>query len=303
MIYTSLIMKKILTISVFLLISVLLVFLACEREDLAITDPENIFLQTENETVAEAVLQAIEDQIDKEINRLENAGYNPLLLKSAEAGKCEPVVTVKTPEKSPFPKTITLDYGSGCTDAEGNFRAGKVEVHITGPYWEKNSVRTAKLEDYRFNDLKVKGERKEMNKGTNAKGYYILDVDLSLRFTDAEKGDLICDRDWTRQREYDRGSDLTSNADDQVWVTGSARVDKKDISMVKEITDTLYRKVSCAHFMSGVITTIVNKEKVATLDYGKEGDCDNLAIWTNIKTGKTKTLTLKQGVNWFSVKK
>jgi hypothetical protein len=296
-------MKRILTIYGFLLISVFVLFPACEREELTANDPESILLQAENETVAEAVLQSIEDQIDKEINRLENAGYNPLLLKSAEAGNCDPVVTVKTPEKSAFPKTITLDYGSGCTDTEGNLRAGKVVVQITGPYWEKNTVRNAKLEDYRFNDLKVKGDRKEVNKGTNSEGYYHFEVDHSLTFTKADNGELICDRDWKRSRIYDRGNNLESNEDDQVWVTGSAKVDKKDVSMLKEITVTLYRKLTCAHFMSGVITTTINKEKVAALDYGKEGECDDKATWKNLKTGKTKEISLKKGVNWFSVKK
>jgi hypothetical protein len=276
---------------------------SCEREELSGFTPENLMLQAENETVAEAVLQQVEDQIDKEISRLENVNFNPLLLKSATVGACDPVVTVKTAEKSPFPKTITLDWGTGCTDTEGNLRAGKVVVHITGPYWEKNTVRTAKLEDYRFNDFKVKGERKEVNKGTNAQGHFLFETDHSLTFTKAGNGELICDRDWKRNREYDRGTDLSSTADDQVWVTGSAKVDKNDLSMVREITVTLYRKITCAHFMSGVITTFVNKEKVATLDYGKEGECDNQAVWTNLKTGKSKAITLAPVVNWFSVKK
>jgi len=72
--------------------------------------------------------------------------------------------------------------------------------------------------------------------------------------------------------------------------------------MVKEITVKLHRKMSCSHFESGVITTFVKKEKVATLDYGIDGECDK-AVWTDVKTGKTKTITLKSGVHWFSVKK
>ena len=154
-------MKKMMTVAGYLLLFLLIFSTSCEREELSGFTPENLLLQAENETVAEAMLQQVEDQIDKEISRLENVNFNPLLLKSAEVGSCDPKVTVNTPEKSAFPKTITLDYGSGCNDPEGNFRAGKVIVHLTGPYWEKNTVRSAKLEDYRFNDLKVKGEKKD----------------------------------------------------------------------------------------------------------------------------------------------
>jgi hypothetical protein len=295
-------MKRLIGYSVVLIIVFLLAAISCNRDEISIPDEATLLLQTENETVAEAVIQQIEDQIDKEIDLLENANYIPTSLKSAEADACNPVVKVDTPEKAKFPKTITLDYGSGCTDGDGNFRAGKVVVHITGPYWEKNTVRTAKLVDYLFNDLKVIGERIETNKGTNNKGYFLFEVKHSIKFTKAANGELVSDRNWERERIYDRGKDLKTNTDDQVWVTGSAKVEKNGITVVKEITKPLYREISCKHFMSGVITTFTNKEKTAELDYGK-GDCDDKAEWTNFKTKQTKTITLKSGINWFSVKK
>jgi hypothetical protein len=148
----------------------------------------------------------------------------------------------------------------------------------------------------------VNGERREINKGTNDKGYFLFDVSHSIKFTKAANGELVSDRDWKREREYDRGKDLQTNKDDRVWVTGSAKVEKNGTSIVKEITKPLYREISCQHFMSGVITTITNKEKTAELDYGK-GDCDDKAEYTNLKTKQTKTITLKSGINWFSVKK
>jgi hypothetical protein len=294
-------MKKVICFSVVLIIVFLLAAISCNRDEFSIPDEATLLLQTENETIAEAAFQLIEDQIDKEIDLLESANYLPGSLKSAEVDACNPVVTVDTPEKNKFPKTITLDYGSGCTEGE-NFRAGKVVVHITGPYWEKNTVRTARLVDYLFNDLKVNGEKREINKGTNDKGYFMFDVNRSIKFTKAANGELVSDRDWKRERVYDRGKDLKTNADDQVWVTGSAKVEKNGITMMKEITTPLYREISCKHFMSGVITTFTNKEKTSELDYGK-GGCDDKAEWTNFKTKETKTITLKAGINWFSVKK
>ena len=77
-----------------------------------------------------------------------------------------------------------------------------------------------------FNDLKVNGERREINKGTNDKGYFLFDVSHSIKFTKAANGELVSDRDWKREREYDRGKDLQTNKDDRVWVTGSAKVEK-----------------------------------------------------------------------------
>ena len=164
-------MKRAVTFFVMGILVCLIAVVSCNRDEFTVSEEEMNLVQAENETIAEAVFQQIEDQIDREITLLETVNYLPGSLKSAEAETCKPVVTVDTPEKAKFPKTITLDYGSGCTDGDRNFRAGKVVVHITGPYWEKNTVRTAKLVDYLFNDLKVNGERIETNKGTNDKGY------------------------------------------------------------------------------------------------------------------------------------
>jgi len=294
-------MKKVVAFLLMGMLVCLLAVVSCNRDEFSLSEEELNLVQTENETIAEAVFQQIEDQIDREITLLEAANYLPGSLKSAEFDPCKPVVTVDTPEKAKFPKTITLDYGSGCTDGE-NFRAGKVVVHITGPYWEKNTVRTAKLVDYIFNDLKMIGERREINKGTNNEGYFLFEVNHSIKFTKATNGELVSDRDWKRVRKYDRGKELTKNTDDRVWVTGSAKVEKNGITMVKEITTELYREITCKHFMSGVITTYTNKEKTAELDYGKSG-CDDKAEYTNFKTKQTKTITLKSGINWFSVKK
>ncbi len=295
-------MKKTLIILGLCILAGTIAISSCNRDDFSVAEEEDLLQQAENEAVTEMVLQNIEDQIDKEINLLESANYNPATLKSAEAGACSPVITVETPEKSKFPKTITLDYGSGCTDSNGNFRAGKVIVQITGPYWEKNTVRIARLVDYLFNDLKVAGERREMNKGTNESGYYLFEVKHSLKITKAANGELVSDRGWNRERIYDRGKDLKTNTDDQVWISGSAKVEKNGKTLVKEITKPLYRMMTCKYFMSGEITTFINKEKTTSLDYG-DGSCDDQATWTNFKTNKTKTITLKPGINYFSIQK
>jgi hypothetical protein len=174
----------------------------------------------------------------------------------------------------------------------------RVIVQITGPYWEKNTVRHSKLVDYRYNDLKVEGERNEMNKGPNDKGYIVFDINHSEKIKD-NKDVVLVDRDLKRTRTCNRGKDLKTTDDDEIWVTGTAKVYNLGKERIQEITTPLYRKLTCEHFQSGILTTYVNKEKVAELDYGK-GECDNSATWTNGKV--TKTVILKSGVNYFSVK-
>ena len=292
-------MKRFLLASAAILFTVALVIISCSKSDTVVTDMNDQFVQTEMETVFEVVLQKVDDQITKEISMLEKYNYNPLAAKSESTEPCDPVITVETPTISKFPKTITLDYGSGCTDIDGNFRAGKIVVHITGPYWEKNSVRNAKLVDYLYNDLKIVGNRHEINTGKNENGYVVFELKNHEKIWNNED-ELLIERDWQKIRTYNRGEDLTTKADDEIWVTGSAKVFKNGKEQIKEITTPLYRKPECQHFQSGIITTSINKEKVSELNYG-EGECDNMATITN-KQGKIKEIILKSWVKYYAIK-
>lgn len=284
-------------LSSFILISGLFIIISCARKDSSPAQIEDLVQQSEKDAVFESVMNKADDQINKEITKLENLNYTITPGKS-DVATCDAKVTIETPSAAKFPKTITLDYGTGCTDPEGNFRAGKIVVHITGPYWEKNTVRQSKLVDYRYNDLKISGERKEMNKGKNDKGYYLFEV-KNTEMIGNTNGELIVERKLDRSRTYNRGTNLSSNVDDEVWVTGSSLVNKKGKETIQEITTPLYRKVSCEHFQSGVISTYIKKEKVSDLNYGN-GECDDKAIWSNGTI--TKEITLKSWINHYSIK-
>lgn len=286
-------MKKIL----FALVAII-VTISCTRDESTVSNQDDQFKQAEKETVIEAVLQKVDDQIDKEIAMLEKFNYNPPATKSGEVDLCDTKIKVETLANTKFPKTITLDFGTGCTDPEGNFRAGKIIVYMTGPYWQKNTVRHSKLVDYIYNDLKISSERNEINTGPNEKGYYVFEVKHSEKIVNT-KGELLVERVLDRVRTYNRGKDLSSTNDDEVWIAGNTKVEKNGKNLVNEITATLYRKLTCQHFQSGVITTFVNKVKTAELNYG-DGDCDNKATWTNGKV--TKTITLKTWINYYSLK-
>jgi len=292
-------MKRILLASAVILFAGALLIISCSKSETSATEINDQFEQAEMETVFEVVLQKVDDQITREISMLEKYNYDPLASKSEIAEPCDPLITVVTPADSKFPKTITLDYGSGCTDKDGNFRAGKIIVHITGPYWEKNSVRKAELVDYLYNDLKIVGDRHEKNNGKDENGYVVFELKHHEKIWNSE-GVLLVERDWMKTRTYNRGEDLTTKDDDEVWVTGSARVYKNGKELIKEITAPLYREAACQHFQSGIITTSINNEKVSELNYG-DGKCDNFATCTN-KQGLIKEIVLKSWVKYYSIK-
>ena len=292
--------NNILTLLLLILSGALVIF-SCSQNDSLTANTEDQYTLAVQDAVFEAVLEKVDNLIDKEISMLENYNYDLSSRKSAEVEPCSPVVEVQTPANSKFPKTITLDFGDGCIDDEGNFRAGKIIVHITGRHWEKNTVRHARLADYIYNDLKIKGDRHSINKGINDDGYYVFEIKNSQKIWTVE-GEFLVDRNWNRVRIYNRGDDLSTKGDDEVWVTGSAKIEKAGVKIVKEITVPLYRPLLCQHFQSGIITTTRNDEKTSELDYGTyvPGECDNTATWTN--GVKTKIITLKTGINYYKIK-
>jgi len=283
--------------SSFILVSGLLIIISCARKDSSPAEVEELVQQTEKDAVFETVLNKADDQINREITKLENLNYTTNTGKS-DVAECEALVTVVAPANAKFPKTITLDFGTGCTDPEGNFRAGKIVVHITGSYWSKGTERHADLVDYRFNDLKISGERLVINKGLNEDGYVVFEL-KNTEMIGNTNGELLVERKLERKRICNRGTNLFSYEDNEVWLTGRSLIKKNGKEVVQEITTPLYRKISCQHFQSGVITTYVKNEKVSDLNYG-DGECDDKAVWSNGTI--TKEITLKSWINYYSIK-
>jgi len=274
-----------------------LIIISCTRKDSSPSQVEDLLLQSEKDAVFETVLNKADDQINKEITKLESINYNTSTGKSGKTELCDAIITVEMPATSKFPKTITLDFGNGCTDKEGNFRAGKIIVHITGPYWEKNTERHADLVDYRYNDLKIAGERTVINKGLNIDGYVIFEL-KNTELIGNSNGGLLVERKIERTRICNRGANHFLYDDNEVWITGRSLIKKNGKEIIQEITIPLYRKITCQHFQSGVIATFIKNEKVSELNYGN-GECDDNATWTNGTI--TKEITLNTWINLYSV--
>lgn len=286
------------TISIVLVIGY--VCTSCQKENTTsvLVSEEQVIV--EEDIVVNEAMENTVDKLNTELQRLENFNYNvQLSLKSArdDGEICKPEVTVIQEEDKKFPKLVTIDYGAGCTDENGNVRTGKVKIEITDSYWTKGSKREVKFLDYTFNDLKIKGERKVINEGIDEKGRYVFNAKFEGK---VEINDTISiEREAFKKRFISRGENLKDKWDDEIWVEGYFKgIGIRGNDYCTKITETLYRPRTCRYFVSGEKLRKVEDKPVAIISYGN-GECDKVATLT--RNGKTKEIELGKKPAYFKI--
>lgn len=189
-----------------------------------------------------------------------------------KAGPCG-VVTV-TPITA-WPRTVTVDFGTGC-----NGKSGKIVAVLTGPFRTAGSVITITTEDYYDGLNKVEaGTCVITNLGASANGLktFSFSVDSAKVTT---PGGLVT---WSTDREIQWAAGdttLLDPSDDVYLITGqSSGISSKGVSFTASITTELKIAVACQWIESGVISLTPQGKAERIIDFGTTG-CDNQAVVT-----------------------
>lgn len=188
-------------------------------------------------------------------------------------------ITVSPETPGAFPKTVTLDFGDGCTGMRGHVRKGKIITVFTGRMKEAGSTATTTFDNYYFDSLKVEGSQVIANTTTTNHRKFTLTVHEGKLV--APSGNYVT---WNRSRTWEQteGNGTESPLDDEFSITGNA--DGKYVTTsstsawTEEIIQPLTREFICPWITSGQ-TKVVREPFTAILDYGN-GDCDNKAVLT-----------------------
>lgn len=188
-----------------------------------------------------------------------------------------------------YPKIVTIDFGTGCTDKHGRVKKGKIIVTVTDDIRNPSAVRTVTFENFYVNDVQITGERKASNNGISADGFILIKVQGNLAATNSEGTRT---RTFERQREWIAGSETCEISDDEFKVTGSGTTtNRKGVVRTHTITEAIHIKPgSCKYPLSGKVD-IDNGKRGGILDFGS-GDCDNTATLTTKKRNKVYTINL-----------
>jgi hypothetical protein len=189
---------------------------------------------------------------------------------------------------------ITIDFGTGCTDARGNVRKGIIKIEFKGKRFMPAAEIITTLDGYSINDIAIEGTRTVTNTTTS--------LESNPKFTITVQGGkatwpdgTFATREVNRTREWVR----TANPLNDEWiVTGTAAGSNRDGKTYQmEITKPLVYKRECAMAKGGIAvegTKVLTVDgKVITIDYGS-GTCDKMITITI--NGQSKEVELKGNI-------
>lgn len=190
---------------------------------------------------------------------------------------------------APFPRVITIDFGTGCTGSDGRTRKGKIKATITGKFWAVGTVITHTLENYYVNDHHVEGTRTVTHSAAEA-----WDIVVSgAKITDPDGKTITWES--TRTRTRTSGMSTPFNIFDDVYsITGTASGTNRDGRNFTVNITTALQLQACnwiAEITKGVIEIQPEDLKLRTVDFG-DGSCDNEGTVT--VGNKTKTFKLRK---------
>jgi hypothetical protein len=257
---------------------------SCQKDEFAgVTDD----LLIDQETVSEQSLvdldALVEEALGLQLSFLKSATTDGNYLDS----KC-PVITA---DLTASPKTITIDFGTGCTGKDGKVRSGKIIVTSTTlENFTKETLRT--FVNFFVDGKKIEGSvaktitlnREDHSRVANIK------EDVTITFPD-NGGKITRKANMTREYQLFVLGFLKDNV---ITSWGTATVTRKSGVTVTRTIDQakpLVFKMECHQIVSGVVLIKTSDNHTLSIDYGK-GDCDNKATVT--KDGVTREINIRK---------
>lgn len=183
---------------------------------------------------------------------------------------------------STFPKTLTIDYGTGCTDSEGKVRSGKIVAVFSGNFRDENTTVNLSFDDFSAGQYSLSGTDSITNNGVDGSGNPVFSE--VLRNTVISWGDqkIRWKADLNRTWTEGAASNFVTNGqeglnDDVFTLNGSASGnDSNTHPFTLEITTPLVLQTGCKYIKEGILSISPANFNDGTVDYGT-GECDKQA--------------------------
>jgi len=199
------------------------------------------------------------------------------------------ILTITPNDVNTYPKTVKLDFGSGCTSWYGVTRSGIITYTFSGKFKNPGTTVTAEYTNFKVNGYKLEGSYSITNNTSLANGVLF---NSSVTNGKVTYPDGITWYTYSGTKTVKQTAGIGSlNYNDYVFaVTGAhSYASSAGKTLTDSITTPLVKQATCKNIVSGVVAFTYNGSITGTLDYGN-GACDSLATLT-IK-GVTKNIGL-----------
>lgn len=247
---------------------------SCQKEKQAVDEEvETTFTLSENQAAGEALAD------DANVVFFEASASNGLMsgrmagtLETSGALSCASVTI--TPQNS-FPKTITLDFGTGCTSIDNVTRSGKMIITLSDSVHMNGATAVMSFDNYKVEGYKVEGTITWTNTTTPNGVSWTRSIENGKITNPA--GSYYWLHVGSKAVQQTAGVNTPLNLVDDVYsITGEHTVtNPAGKSRTATITEALVKPVICHNVTKGKIK-IQGPNHFAVLDYG-DGSCDRQA--------------------------
>lgn len=197
-----------------------------------------------------------------------------------------PTITVDPADRTTFPKTMTIDFGDGCSRTGSDIiKKGKMIIVFTGRPRVPGTVATTTFDNYFINDRKMEG--------TITKTYGQNGFNITVRDGKLSDADGSISFQSTKTIVQIAGQNTRMPQDDVFRMTGRKVVSNSNGGgFTANTTKPVIKKFICPFVVEGTIEIKNRRDDLIVIDYG-DGRCDN--EYTVTVNGETETKFFKPG--------
>jgi len=246
----------------------MLSFVSCTKED--------IVAATDNSPVVAAASIDLVNELD--IKTGQEISFNKLTAKQSgkSAAVCYTTTDVSTAN---FPKTYTIDFGTGCT-LNGITRKGVLKITFTDVVTAAGSTMKIERKDYYVNGNKVEGTITYENKTVSSDAPQWTRTVADGKYTDL-KGDVYSNSGTFTVKQTAGASTTIITDDTYEMISGNHTVSKQNGAKITlTVAESLVKKFDCDYISKGKLNVESTLLK-GQIDFGNVNDCDTKATFTS----------------------
>jgi hypothetical protein len=186
------------------------------------------------------------------------------------------VVTVLPADPFAYPKIITVDFGTGCTDGDGKYKSGKVIITV-GKVWEPNAELSLEYDNYKENGASLEGRFVLRNQSTPTAGVFGIQLQ-NVKSTDVNNNSVTYNASQTFTQIAGHPS-WWDWSDDVYQITGDIDATLTSGESISWTINTPLVKANNCPWVGLGIGTLDLSGLPILVDYGN-GNCDNVGTAT-----------------------